>query len=100
MVVEVVEEQVGVAGALVVGDPAAARVVLVGVAQDRCSHEWIGSHVVETKILHQPVNKVVNQSNKTNRYRLIDSGFQIFKEIYVSKIHAVHVVVHNTHNRT
>ena len=88
VVVEVVEEQVGVAGALVVGDPAAARVVLVGVTQDRCSHEWISSHVVETKILHQPVNNVENQSNKTNRYSLIDLRFQNFKEIYVSTIQA------------
>ena len=95
MVVEVVEEQVGVAGALVVGDPAAARVVLVGVAQDRCSHEWIGSHVVETKILHQPVNNVENKSNNTNRYRLMDLGFN-----FLSMQSKHDVVVPNTHNGT
>ena len=71
MVVEVVEEEVGVVGALEVlpaikeiykGDikafevmpGTAARVLSVGVAQDGRPDEGVGPHVVHAQVLHHP----------------------------------------------
>ena len=54
VVVEVVEQEVRVAGTLVIGDPTVGGVVSVGVTKDRRSDEWIRSHVVEPQRLHQP----------------------------------------------
>ena len=53
MIVEVVEEEAGIAGTLGILLPAAPGTPSVGVTKDGRPHERIGSHVAETKVLHQ-----------------------------------------------
>lgn len=53
MIVEVVEEEAGIAGALGVLLPAAPRAPSVGVTKDGRPNERIGSHVAQAKVLHQ-----------------------------------------------
>ena len=56
MVVEVVEEEAGVTGALGVLLATTAGAPSVGVTEDGSSDEGIGSHVAQAEVLHQPDN--------------------------------------------
>lgn len=56
MVVEVVEEETGVTGALGVLLATTAGAPPVGVTEDGSSDEGIGSHVTQAEVLHQPDN--------------------------------------------
>lgn len=53
MIVEVVEEEAGIAGTLGVLLPAAPGAPSIGVTKDGRPDERIGSHVAKTKVLHQ-----------------------------------------------
>ena len=54
MIVEVVEEEAGLTGALGVLLPAVTWAPPPRVPQDGSTDKRISSHVVETKVLHQP----------------------------------------------
>ena len=69
MVVEVVEEEAGIAGTLGVLLPAAPGAPSIGVTKDGRPDERIGSHVAKTKVLHQSeVNAMQLERTTTKKY--------------------------------